>query len=104
MDPSGILLGFGVALIVVGAYYKTPFPVQPMKAIGTAAITQTAGAVVLTPAIVAGAGMATGLFWLLLGMGGLAKRLSFTVPAAWRATSGSAPVPGARPSCWVRCC
>ena len=80
MDPSGILLGFGVALVVVGAYYKTPFPVQPMKAIGTAAITQTAGAVVLTPAIVAGAGVATGLFWLLLGMSGLAKRLSLLIP------------------------
>lgn len=80
MDPSGILLGFGVALVGVGAYYKTPFPVQPMKAIGTAAITQTAGAVVLTPAIVAGAGVATGLFWLLLGMSGLAKRLSLLIP------------------------
>lgn len=80
MDPTGILLGFGVALIVVGFYYKTPFPVQPMKAIGTAAITQTAGAVMLTPAIVAGAGVATGLFWLLLGMSGLAKRLSLLIP------------------------
>ena len=80
MDPSGILLGFGVALVVVGAYYKTPFPVQPMKAIGTAAITQTSGTIVLTPAIVAGAGVATGLFWLLLGMSGLAKRLSLLIP------------------------
>jgi MFS superfamily sulfate permease-like transporter len=80
MDPSGILLGFGLALIIVGAYYKTPFPVQPMKAIGTAAITQTAGAVVLTPAVVAGAGVATGLFWLLLGTTGLARRLSLLIP------------------------
>lgn len=80
MDPTGILLGFGVALIVVGFYYKTPFPVQPMKAIGTAAITQTAGAVVLTPAIVAGAGVATGLFWLILAMTGLARRLSLLIP------------------------
>lgn len=80
MDPAGILLGFGVALIVVGFYYKTPFPVQPMKAIGTAAITQTAGAVVLTPAVVAGAGIATGLFWLILAMTGLARRLSLLIP------------------------
>lgn len=80
MDPTGILLGFGVALIVVGFYYKTPFPVQPMKAIGTAAITQTAGAVVLTPAVVAGAGIATGLFWLILAMTGLARRLSLLIP------------------------
>lgn len=80
MDPTGILLGFGVALIVVGFYYKTPFPVQPMKAIGTAAITQTAGAVALTPAIVAGAGIATGLFWLILAMTGLARRLALLIP------------------------
>jgi MFS superfamily sulfate permease-like transporter len=80
MDPTGILLGFGVALIVAGLYYQTPFPVQPMKAIGTAAITQTAGAVMLTPSIVAGAGIATALFWLLLAVTGLARRLSLLIP------------------------
>jgi len=80
MDPTGILLGFGVALILVGAYYRTPFPVQPMKAIGTAAITQTAGAVVLTPSIIAGAGVATAAFWLLLALTGLARRLSVLIP------------------------
>jgi len=80
MDPTGILLGFGLALVVVGFIYRTPFPVQPMKAIGTAAITQTAGAVVLTPAIVAGAGIATAAFWLLLAFTGLARRLSLLIP------------------------
>ena len=67
-------------MIVAGFYYRTPFPVQPIKAIGTAAITQTAGAVVLTPGIVAGAGIATALFWLLLAMTGLARRLSLLIP------------------------
>ncbi|MFA6064162.1 MAG: putative sulfate/molybdate transporter [Gallionella sp.] len=80
MDPTGILLGFGVALIAVGFYYRTPFPVQPMKAIGTAAITQTAGAVMLTPSIVAGAGIATAFFWLVLALTGLARRLSLLIP------------------------
>ena len=80
MDPTGILLAFGVALIVVGYHYRTPFPVQPMKAIGTAAITQTAGAVALTPAIVSGAGLATGIFWLLLGATGMARRLAGLIP------------------------
>jgi hypothetical protein len=32
-DPGGILVAFGAALIVVGCVYRTPFPVQPMKAI-----------------------------------------------------------------------
>jgi len=39
MDPYGILLAFGIAQIAVGLYYKTPFPVQPMKAIGAVATT-----------------------------------------------------------------
>ncbi|MEZ5616238.1 MAG: putative sulfate/molybdate transporter [Rhodocyclaceae bacterium] len=80
MDPTGILLAFGVAMIVAGYHYRTPFPVQPMKAIGAAAITQTAGAVALTPALVAGAGVATGLIWLALAASGLAKRLAQWIP------------------------
>ncbi len=80
MDPTGILLAIGVALVVAGLHFRTPFPVQPMKAIGAAAITQTAGAVALTPALVAGAGVATGLIWLALAASGLAKRLSQWIP------------------------
>jgi len=80
MDPASILLGFGATLIGAGLYYRTPFPVQPMKAIGAAAITQTVGAVALTPAMVVGAGIATGVIWLFLGTTGLAKRISLWVP------------------------
>ena len=80
MDPASLLLGFGSALIAAGLYYRTPFPVQPMKAIGAAAVTQTVGAVAFTPAMVVGAGVATGLIWLFLGATGLAKRMSSWVP------------------------
>lgn len=80
MDPAGILLAFGASLIAVGLLYKTPFPVQPMKAIGAAALTQTAGAVVLTPAMVGGAGLVTALIWMLLAATGLAKRLAQWIP------------------------
>lgn len=80
MDPASLLLGFGATLIAAGFYYRTPFPVQPMKAIGAAAVTQTAGVVALTPAMVVGAGMATGAIWLFLGATGLAKRVSLWVP------------------------
>jgi hypothetical protein len=31
VDPYGILLAFGVAMIVTGFIHRTPFPVQPMK-------------------------------------------------------------------------
>jgi len=80
MDPGGILLAFGSGLIVVGLVYKTPFPVQPMKAIGAAALTQTAGALVLTPMMVAAAGLMTALLWFLLAATGLVKRLARWIP------------------------
>jgi len=80
IDPVGILLLFGAALIVVGLVFKTPFPVQPMKAIGAAAVTQTVGGAMLTPATVAGAGLATGIIWLVLAATGLVKSLGDWVP------------------------
>ncbi|MDP2823184.1 MAG: putative sulfate/molybdate transporter [Sulfuritalea sp.] len=80
MDAAGILLAFGASLIAVGVLYRTPFPVQPMKVIGAAALTQTAGAVVLTPAMVGGAGLVTALIWMLLAVTGLAKRLAQWIP------------------------
>ena len=80
MDPAGILLMFGAALVTAGVVFKTPFPVQPMKAIGAAAITQTLGAVALTPAMVTGAGLVTGLIWLGLAASGMARRLAQWIP------------------------
>ncbi len=32
VDPFGILSSFGRAMVACGLYYRTPFPVQPMKA------------------------------------------------------------------------
>ncbi|MBI4205437.1 MAG: sulfate transporter [Betaproteobacteria bacterium] len=76
VDPFGILLAFGIALIVAGLYYRTPFPVQPMKAIGAAAATQAAQTLVITPAAVYGAGLVTGAIWFLLGVTGAAKKVA----------------------------
>lgn len=76
MDPFGVLFAFGISMVVCGAYYKTPFPVQPMKALGAVAITQAAQTAVITPAAVYGASLATGLFWLLLGLTGTASRVA----------------------------
>jgi MFS superfamily sulfate permease-like transporter len=67
MDPVGILVGFGLFKIIVGLYFKTPVPIQPMKAIGTAAISH-AGA--LTAGAIWAAGLFTGVFWLLMGLTG----------------------------------
>jgi Molybdate transporter of MFS superfamily len=70
MDPMGVLFAFGVAMIVSGSYYKTPFPVQPMKAAGAVAITQAAQTAVITPTTVYAASLTTGIIWLILGLTG----------------------------------
>lgn len=80
MDPLGILLAFGVSMVASGWFYRTPFPVQPMKAIGAVAATQAAQLSVLTGGAVIAATLLTGLFWLILGFSGLASRLARVVP------------------------
>jgi MFS superfamily sulfate permease-like transporter len=76
MDPYGVLLAFGIALIVSGLYYKTPFPIQPMKAIGAVATTQAAQTITITPNAVYGAGIVTGIIWFLLGITGAVKKVA----------------------------
>lgn len=71
MPPLGLLFMFGIALLASGLYYKTPIPIQPMKAIGAAAI---AGGI--APAAVYGAGLTTGLFWLLAGVTGFIRPIA----------------------------
>jgi MFS superfamily sulfate permease-like transporter len=73
MDPFGVLLAFGLAMIVCGIVYRTPMPVQPMKAAGAIATTQAAQTIVITPAMVWGASLATGIVWMLLGLTGTAR-------------------------------
>ena len=80
MDAASLFTGFGSAMVIAGAYYRTPFPVQPMKAIGAAAIVQTSGVVGMTPKVVIGASLATAAIWLFLGASGLAKKLSSWIP------------------------
>jgi MFS superfamily molybdate transporter len=80
MDPFGILFAFGAALLICGLYYKTPFPVQPMKALGAAAVTQAAQTAVITQATVYSAGLVTGALWLILGLSGAAARTAKLVP------------------------
>lgn len=49
MDPQGILFGFGFSMLIVGLVFKSPIPVQPMKAIGAVATTQAAQTALITP-------------------------------------------------------
>jgi MFS superfamily sulfate permease-like transporter len=71
VEPLGLLLMFGLALMVSGVYYRTPLPIQPMKAIGAAAV---AGGI--SPAALFGSGLTTGLFWLLAGVTGAIRPIS----------------------------
>lgn len=67
MDPLGILLGFGIFKIFVGLYFKTPVAVQPMKAIGGAAIAHPE---LVTPGMVWGSGLFTAAFWTIMALSG----------------------------------
>ena len=76
IQPAGMLLGFGIALVAAGFYFRTPFPVQPMKAIGAVAATGATQTAVITPEAVAVAALATGVIWLVLGFTGVAERVA----------------------------
>ncbi len=65
LDPLGVLFSFGLSMILVGLYYRTPMPVQPMKVIGGVAITQVG---VVSHGMIWGAGIFTGLLWLVLAL------------------------------------
>jgi MFS superfamily sulfate permease-like transporter len=67
MDAAGVLVAFGLFKIIAGLTFKTPVPIQPMKAIGTAAI---AHAGTITAGAVWASGLFTGVLWLVMGLSG----------------------------------
>ncbi|MBI2117052.1 MAG: sulfate transporter [candidate division NC10 bacterium] len=67
MDPVGVLVAFGLFKIFVGLYFKTPVPIQPMKAIGTTAITHPDA---ITPGAIWASGLFSGILWLIMGLTG----------------------------------
>ena len=67
IDPLGIFLSFGVFKVLVGLYFKTPVPVQPMKAIGGMAIAHPGS---ITQGMIWGSGIFTAIFWLVMGFTG----------------------------------
>ena len=71
VPPLGLLFMFGITLMASGFYYRTPLPIQPMKAIGAAAI---AGGI--TPAALYASGLTTGLFWLIAGITGAIRPIA----------------------------
>jgi len=76
VQPAGMLLAFGAALVATGLIFRTPFPVQPMKAIGAVAATGAAQTAAITPEAVAVAALATGVIWLVLGLTGATDKVA----------------------------
>lgn len=73
LDPQGVLLGFGLLAVVTGLYFRTPIPVQPMKAIATVAVTHPE---TITPAAIFASAIVTGVFWLGMGISGAVSWLA----------------------------
>jgi sulfate permease, SulP family len=75
MDPTGILVTFGLFCAFSGAFYGIPMAVQPMKAASAAVLIQP-----MDPGSVAGAGLVIGAFFLVVGASGLVGRLARALP------------------------
>jgi MFS superfamily molybdate transporter len=73
LDPQSVLLSFGLLALVTGLYFRTPMPVQPMKAIATVAVTQP---LMVTPGAIFASAVVTGVFWLGMGMSGAVSWLA----------------------------
>src|ERR1700730_11487995 len=64
--PTGILAAFGLFYALSGAFYGVPMAVQPMKAASAAVLIEP-----MNLGAIAGAGLAMGAFFLLIGMTGI---------------------------------
>jgi hypothetical protein len=73
MDPVGILVSLGILKIFVGLYFKTPVPIQPMKAIGAAAISNPGS---VTQGMIWGSGIFSALVWIVLAVTGAVSWLN----------------------------
>ncbi len=77
MDPVGIFVSLGLLKIFVGLYFKTPIPIQPMKAIGGAAIANPG---TINAAAVWSSGLFSAVIWTILALTGAISWLSKITP------------------------
>ncbi len=73
LDPVGILVSLGILKIFVGLYFKTPVPIQPMKVIGAAAISNPGS---ITQGMIWGSGIFSAGIWIILAVTGAITWLS----------------------------
>ncbi|MCG8013979.1 MAG: putative sulfate/molybdate transporter, partial [Candidatus Thiodiazotropha weberae] len=75
VDPTGLLIGFGLFALVVAAVYRRPIPIQPMKVVAAIAITQS-----LDAQTIAATGFLLGLTVVLLSLFGVLDLLARKIP------------------------
>ncbi len=75
MDPTGLLVGFGIFAISVALLYRRPIPIQPMKVVAAVVIGGQ-----LSPSMVATTGLLIGGVLLILGLMGWVNRLAEKLP------------------------
>ncbi|MFH0847619.1 MAG: putative sulfate/molybdate transporter [Chloroflexota bacterium] len=75
MNPSGLLVMMGLINIASGIIYRQPMPVEPMKALAVAAISQK-----WAPSLIYATGFGTGVAWVVFAFSGLIQRIAQITP------------------------
>ncbi len=77
LDAGAVFLWAGLLVVASGAYFRIPFPVQPLKALTAVAVAERLG-----PGVIHAAGLEVAAFLLLIAAGGIADRIArvFTKP------------------------
>ena len=75
VDPTGLLIGFGLFALVVAAVYRRPIPIQPMKVVAAIVITQS-----LDAQTIAATGFLLGITVTLLSLFGVLDLLARKIP------------------------
>ncbi len=102
LNPAGLFIMLGLTNIVLGLIYRLPMPLQPKKVIAVAAIAQG-----WSPSLIYASGFGLGLFWLVLVLTGLLRKLvditpifivrgiqlALGVTLAWQALQWMRPAP-----------
>ncbi|MHA2391272.1 MAG: putative sulfate/molybdate transporter [Promethearchaeota archaeon] len=75
MDPSGVLIGFGLVHVLLAVVYKLPLPVQPMKVISSVVIAEK-----WSKNQIFGAGFSMGIVLVILSFSDRINRIFNRIP------------------------
>jgi MFS superfamily sulfate permease-like transporter len=102
LNPAGLFIMLGLTNIALGLIYRLPMPLQPKKVIAATAIAQH-----WPPSLIYASGLGLGLFWFVLILTGLLRKIVAITPVfivrgiqlalgimlGWRALQMIAPAP-----------